>query len=276
LYTTLQHYNINKSLKYENLEHELSSDIIANFMEYNELQKLQDEIYDLKIDDKYERCGNERILCVKNKTLELKMSALITQRDGTPILNKTEEKKDNFPIKHIHIKNIVIIQSIGNGDCFFHSILYSVNKDYAKSNDKVQMAQKFRTELSEYLPSVYDKLSRGQLKDLSKDVPEYSLENMKKKLKSQQYVGHEFNELVGLFANIDIYIIDASKEDVYITGDEDYLIKDRDSIVLYYKNNHYNLLGIREDNGEISDFFCHDDMFIQLIKERIKNKTKKE
>jgi hypothetical protein len=174
----------------------------------------------------------------------------------------------NIILKNIDIPNIRLIKIIGDGNCYFHSILHAMLTEYITSKDKVEIMKTHKKYMIKCLPSLYNKLSRGKLKELSIDVPEYSLEHMIKTLESNSYVGHLFNELVGLIYNIDIYIISAQNSDVYITGDEDYLLKSRPSVVLYYTGSHYNLLGVSEKKSLIT-FFQWDHEFIKAIKNRI-------
>jgi hypothetical protein len=188
-------------------------------------------------------------------------------------IDLNDGKHDDLKLEKIPYPNLKIIKTIGNGDCLFHSILSATNEEYLNSNDKVKEGQKFRAYLAEKLTLLYPKLSRGELQTLSLAVPEYTLENMQKTLKSYNSVGHLFNELISEILSIDIYIIDKKKSDVYITGDEEILHKNRPSIVVYYTGNHYELIGVNEKNG-IVDFFQYDHPFIILIKNRIRELKK--
>ena len=180
---------------------------------------------------------------------------------------------DTITLKNIDYKNLKIIKTLGNGDCFFHAILSAINQEYVDSKDKAKMGHEFRLSLIPKLEKRYNKLSNGTLKEFSAVIPEYSLENMKKTLDSYTCVGHLFNELISDDKKIDIYILDAKTEDVYITGDEYLLHKKRPSLVLYYTGNHYDLLGVVE-KGNTIDFFQYDHPFIKCLRKRIKIKKR--
>ena len=118
-------------------------------------------------------------------------------------------------------------------------------------------------------PTYYDTLSRGELPNISKEIPRYSLANMQKELASNRPVDNVYNEFISNCLNKDIYILDGVKRDVYITGnDDEILYKNRESIVILYLPGHYELIGIIDDNN-IHTLFDPEDDFIQRIKTRM-------
>ncbi|HLX54829.1 MAG TPA: hypothetical protein VKR58_12850, partial [Aquella sp.] len=142
-----------------------------------------------------------------------------------------------------------------------------------------EVASTMRKELSLLLGSKnqqgilwYDTLSRGKLSEYSKGMPAFTLVNLQKLLNSNEYVDNRFNEFVSNVFNKDIYIINYSTQDLYITGkDDDILYKNRDSIVLiWYRENHYDLLGIIENN-KLRTLFDTNHPFITLLKDRKRN-----
>jgi hypothetical protein len=182
----------------------------------------------------------------------------------------------DLKLEHINYPGLVLIESIGNGDCFFHCILNSVNQQYGSlsNKDKVVKAIELREYLAEKLESktngtmLYDTLSRGNLREMSASMPEYSLENMKRVLCSHQWVDNLFNELTSNVLNIDIYILDGQRQDLYIVGDDDEIFfKGRCSVVLYYKSGHYKLIGARE-RGKVTDFFHYNHPLVRALKAR--------
>lgn len=180
---------------------------------------------------------------------------------------KESKNNDKYLIKTIPIENLTIIKTIGDGNCFFHCILQATSIEYSDSdrNHKVNLVKELRDALADILQEEYPNLSRGELKELSKSVPEYSLNHMTNELRSSKHVNHLYNELIGNHLGIDIYIIDAEKSDVYITCDEDYLLKNRPSLVLYWTGNHYDLISHKE-----ADLFQWDHEFIIAIRKRIR------
>jgi hypothetical protein len=192
----------------------------------------------------------------------------MSSNDFSPI----ELKNIDYP--HIHIQ-----ETIGDGSCFFHCILSAKNKAYSMLTykHKIEKAKELREYLSEMLEikkdgkMIYDRLARGQLREQSKAVADYKLENMQKTLCSSKWVGDTFNELISEVLNIDIYIIDGRKSDVYITANDfDILYKNRPSIVIHWNgSSHYSLIGVKEKAG-IVDLFQYDHEFIVELRNRMK------
>ena len=192
------------------------------------------------------------------------------------------ETISDLKLKYIKYPNLKIIETIGDGNCFFHSILKAVNINYFKSDDRKKFASEFRKSLSEYLVNLdsngifnYDKLSRGKLNEISETLPEFSLDSLVSELNSNNPVDNRFNELICNYLNIDLYILDSESEDLYITGDDsDILYFDRPSVVILYTPGHYRLVGVRENN-DITDFFDNSHSFILYLKNRMNIKLKK-
>jgi hypothetical protein len=173
---------------------------------------------------------------------------------------------------------ITVIGCIGDGSCFFHAILNAVDENYKemKTKEKMAQAKEFRSYLARNLElkvdkfTVYDKLSRGNLKDFGKSVPEFSLEGMKKELMSKNWVDNKYNELISNTLNVDIYIVDAKTGDLYVTGDDvDILYFNRPSIVILYSPQHYDLIGYKE-NEKIITIFNSKHKFITTLQRRLK------
>jgi hypothetical protein len=199
----------------------------------------------------------------------------------------------SFSYKPLNLKgglfydNMVVFDTIADGSCFFHAILMSFFEPYQLNTiDRYTFVKELRTDLSKKLDSpidsndpnsltYYDKLSKGTLKEFAKAVPKYSLDNMKAHLNSYSYVGNQYLEFISDMFDCDIYILDVEKQNIYMTGD-DYTIlyKDRKSVVLGYKNNHYELIGVQSSNGHIRVRFEHDDPFIRNIKKVIQSNLK--
>ena len=172
----------------------------------------------------------------------------------------------------------------GDGSCFFHCICKAFFIPYitgiidGSPISKKQIVTSLRMDLSNALASKinnkssmthYDSLSRNELKNFSKNVPEYTLSAMQTRLNSDSSIGNEFNEFISNQIAKDIYLLDNKKKDVYITGDEDELLyKNRNSIVILYTEGHYELIGLMENNGHISTYFVHTHPFIQFIRQR--------
>jgi hypothetical protein len=178
---------------------------------------------------------------------------------------------------------LVKIHTIGDGSCFFHALLNSFFKPYITCFDgrvpvkRKELVSNFRTDLSKNLKFHYDQLSRGKLKELSRDNKELTLENLEKTLASSQPIDNRFNEYISNMIDKDIYILDFKKQDIYITGDDDeILLKNRDSVVLIYNEEtfHYELVGLLQNNFLIT-LFHSDDPLIYAIRKRMNELRKK-
>lgn len=198
--------------------------------------------------------------------------------------------------------NMVRIDTIADGSCFFHAIANAYFIPYWENTLNGQPMSKHRfvaamrndlaTRLGEpvtNLPNLthYDLLSRGQLCEFAKAVPRYSLENMQRELRSHSAVDNVYNEFISNQLNKDIYLLDAKKRDVLVTGDDDdILYKNRESIVVLYHPGHYELVGIVDPayanislppgcRDHIATLFSPQHSFIRAIRQRmreIKNK----
>ena len=179
------------------------------------------------------------------------------------------------------------IGTIADGSCLFHAVAQSYYKPYRRGRvddialDRINFIRQLRQELASKLgdpvdendpnsPSHYQLISRGEMESFGQIVPQYSLESMKRELSSDNAVDNAYNEFISDILNKDIYLLDVVRKDVYITGkDLDILYKERDSIVLLYVPGHYELVGIRNNKGEIKTLFSHDHPFIRSIQRRM-------
>ena len=189
-------------------------------------------------------------------------------------------------MRHLNFKKIpydlVVLPTIGDGSCMFHSILQGFNKTYIESSisEKKKITRKFRNDLSEILDEkmgdgrlCYEQLSRGELKEISKEIPEASLKNMKNELKSNSWGDQRYLELISNQLGIDIYIISEDKKDVYFTGDFELYYKNRDSVIILDINNvHFETIGIKV-NSEIKTFFDKDNEIIRFLRNKLSLKN---
>lgn len=187
---------------------------------------------------------------------------------------------------------IVALNTYGDGNCYFHSILGAFCKKYIISNSyeqKLTYVSKLRYVLSNQLNSpypgtslkYYDVISNGSLRENSEFITECSLEYMMRELNSNNPVGNIYQELISDCLNIDIYLIDITKGDIYFTAcDYNNLYKNRNSIVIGYNDycndkiiNHYETIAVISDLGIPQTFFTFDHPFIQKLKDRIRNRV---
>jgi hypothetical protein len=179
------------------------------------------------------------------------------------------------------MNNLTVIPCPGDGSCFFHCVLLARSKDYQmqmigdKRVSKRDIVRQFRIDLSNLLntkinndinnPTWYHYLSRGQLEDISKSMDEFSLTSLQEKLLSMDSIGQEFIEFVSDVTNTDIYIFDADIKQLYNLGDKEILYKNRPSILIFYHDNHYDLLGKQLSDGTLKVVFEPNDIMIQTL-----------
>lgn len=128
----------------------------------------------------------------------------------------------------------------------------------------------------------YDTLSKGSLREFSAAYPKYKLENLQKELLSNNSVDIIYHEYISNLLNKDIYILDAIQKDVYILPDPELYFKGRDSIVLLWSLDHYDLVGLEDSRGSnnssgrnVKTYFSANSSFIKYIRNRIYAKTGK-
>ena len=189
-----------------------------------------------------------------------------------PLMNVEYEKLvwDKFPFELVRLSTDV------DGSCYFHAICKAYFKPYItgkvsdKNLNRRDFVKSLRKDLSKMLPKSYQKLANGELLEISKSMDEYTLENMQKNLDSNEPVSNVYNEFISDQLNIDLYILDSVKRDVYMTGTDDKLLyKDRPSVVLLYLPGHYELVGLMHSNNRVETYFEPDSPFILRIKERM-------
>lgn len=174
-----------------------------------------------------------------------------------------------------------------DGSCLFHAISNSFFEPYhtellnGKHISKSQMVSHLRQELSQKLgtkisddpnsPTHYDVLNRGNTSEFSQVVPEFALNYMQDQLKSSFPIGYGYMEFIGNALNKDIYILEAIRRDIYITDELPLTIKgDRRSIILYYMNGHYELVGIHNENGTFDTHFSHEHSLVRFLHNRVR------
>jgi hypothetical protein len=174
-----------------------------------------------------------------------------------------------------------------DNNCLFHAISNSFFEPYhlevlnGKHIPRIRMVMSLRKELSQKLaakisdepnaPTHYETLNGGNTFAFSEAVPEFCLSYMQKQLESPVPIGYGYMEFIGNALNKDIYILEAVRHDIYITDELPLTIKgDRPSIVLYYINGHYELIGIQNVDGTFDTHFSPDHTFIRFLYNRVR------
>lgn len=121
-------------------------------------------------------------------------------------------------------------------------------------------------------PTHYDKLLNGCLRERAKKHKDCTLDRLCAILDSDLFLGHVFIEFLSNYFNIDIYILDLKSMDIYTTGgmDDHMYYKARDSIIVGFVKNHYDLIGVKTSKDDYATLFHNESPFIRKIWERKK------
>ena len=181
-------------------------------------------------------------------------------------------------MKTFRIKNLpyefVKFDTIGDGSCLIHSILYCFNKTYRQENTagKMKIAYELRKNLADVLEekredskTYYEILSRGEIKELSNFHPRLKKDFMKKYLKSHHWMDIFFLELISEQLNIDILFYDENRKEFYQTGDLEMYHKNRNTVLINYQNEaHFEAMGVKL--SELYTLFSPECDIIKNIK----------
>ncbi len=166
-----------------------------------------------------------------------------------------------------------------DGHCLFHAICLAFFKPYIEEsfngmpisrlqiikNLRHELAEKLKTPIHKYGRKYYDLLNHGNTSKFSMQVPEFKLQYMMNELDSNHAIGYGYLEFIGNEINKDIFILNGDTQDLYYSDEYQLTIKNRNAIVLYYQNNHYELISI--DN---ITHFKSDHPFILFLKTKLK------
>lgn len=164
--------------------------------------------------------------------------------------------------------DVFSVDTIGDGNCLFHSVYYSIDRDYPSKtiSEKQKMAANLRQIVANNLTlEVYGELCGGGLKQSG--LEEFSLNTMKKELQSRNSLGSGYIELLSKVINKDIYILEARRRNLYTSHEAKYYSTgQRNSVVMLYHDGHYESVGLRSDNSKSYTLFSPNCNFIKLLK----------
>ena len=171
--------------------------------------------------------------------------------------------------------DFVVFETIGDGSCFIHSVLLSFNKEYRDLDQggRRLMVAKLRSDLSDVLSektgekTYYEKLSRGQIKELSDVLPEMKLHHMQRYLKSRNWITMFYLELISDQLDIDIIIIDEKTKKVYQTGDKEIYYKNRETVIInYIEDAHFESIGVKVGKRAVTLFSPECELIVKMKK----------
>ena len=203
---------------------------------------------------------------------------------------------ENCPVANYYVRinweggferwNLVRFSTPMDGNCLFHAITNSFFAPYhtetlhGKTIQRNRIVRRLREELSIKLGSRissdssslthYDTLNGGNTAIFAEHVPEFKLQHMQNELNSNTAIGYGYMEFIGNILDKDIYILEAVRCEIYFTDELPLTIKgNRNSIVLYYANGHYELMGIQNQDGSFTTHFVHTHTLIQFLYNRV-------
>lgn len=202
---------------------------------------------------------------------------------------KSTIHEDYKPLKlnFINVPNLVIIPTINDGNCYFHSVLRAFNSSYMTAKtpfDRINIARTFRNGLADRLNEIdpltskdyYSGLSNGKLENSSHGIREYTKEALHRELFSSSPVDNIYQELISNAVNKDIYIIDGETMDIYNTCNQfSLLYKGRNSIVIFYTSGHFEVVGIKRTDGSIDTLFTPEHILIQTCRDQLLKEFRK-
>jgi len=179
----------------------------------------------------------------------------------------------NFKIDKLPY-HFVALDTIGDGSCLLHSILYSFNNKYRKLGfyERIKMTDNLRRNLADVLEerendkTYYQNLSRGEIEELSKVLIDMKIDNMKRHLCSRKWLNIFYLELISNQLNIDIIIINEKNRKIYKTGDNELLLQNRDTVLInYIEEAHFESIGMKTPSG-VKTLFSPNCQVIQDLK----------
>jgi precorrin-6B methylase 2 len=208
-----------------------------------------------------------------------------------PLASMIVTQKTLGTIDHLNVSwyggNVVRIAVIGDGSCFFHGYLDAYYPPYQNTktiDGRIKIVTEVRENLAKILTNkdredktktnyesseVYDLRNVKKFKNEHNQYVDYSLEGFKEMLKNTSiFVGDEVYSYVAKNMGPNVIIMRGTNKDVYYHTRTH--IKDRNYVVLIGTINHYELLGIDNEDGKIQTFFDSDDPFIVSLIENAK------
>ena len=216
--------------------------------------------------------------------------------DGPDFYVKMEltQGVERLPLKGpFSYPGLVRMATLKGSSSLLHAIANSAYVNYRKGTltdgkvvSQTDWVKELRSTLAKYLRephsksggqvSYYNSLFGGDIVNIAKTNPEYRLENMEKKLRSDENIGVEFIHYIAEFLDLDIYVIDLAIMDIYNYGANDFslYLKGRTSVVVGYINDHFETIAIKRSPQTYDMPFFPDNKLIVKIKARLEQQKK--
>lgn len=218
------------------------------------------------------------------------MTALPVRLDTTSDKGIGDDVVDQINIPWFTSKQVLRIACIGDGSALFHAIMKSFYPDYASNESystRVSLVKHLRRDLARVLSindantgkMVYQSVMGGALPDLAtrqfqkadldKDslgnTIDYSVQGLQNLINSNRDLGKELYGILAEILTLDIYVLTGQGKTI-VPVFHTYLPRKRNrAAVILGDGRHYELVGVRTDNG-IQTLYTNDDPFIVAIR----------
>jgi SAM-dependent methyltransferase len=215
------------------------------------------------------------------------LSVSYTGKGGTVIKGPAMNDDTYAPLTCLWYENLVRIATIGDGSCFIHAVLKAFYRQYQQNNDaqyRLNMAATVRRDLAIILGlenpaytghTYWETSSRGafprmvmqQINDeeLVGDLRvDYSLSGLQRLFNSTSQLGDEVYTFVSDALNIDIYVLRATRDNLYPHYHTRRTGNLRNGIVVIGNMAHYETLAVDTDDG-LQTVFSPGDPFLNAL-----------
>ncbi len=231
------------------------------------------------------------IIIKRKRKKKRMMTPLPVRLDPTSGKGIGDDVVDTINTQWFTSKEVVRIACIGDGSALFHAIMKSFYPEYAdveSYTSRVSLVKHLRRDLARVLSVtaarsnklVYQSVMNGMLpelatgqyqkRDLDKDsignTIDYSINGLQNLINSNRNIGKELYGLLSELLLLDIYIL-SGQGGVVTPSFHTYDIgpKVDRAVVILGDGRHYELVGVRNDNG-IQTLYTNNDPFIAAIR----------
>jgi len=207
-----------------------------------------------------------------------------------------DDKIERLRVQWYQEEPVIRIGTIADGSCFFHAILKAFYSPYANTSsysDRKSIVQKLRRDLAAMLSqknplypnkTYYESVSGGQWLELHQQSKagvnldiDFSLRGLKNLLNSQRDVGNEVYQYTADALQIDIYIMQATLNDLIPLAIADAISNsspkrrndsDKYGVIIAGNGRHYETVGLETNQG-IQTAFSINHPFISRIRTKM-------
>ena len=173
---------------------------------------------------------------------------------------------------------LVVFNTPGDGSCLLHAIASSISRSYRSGilncckYTTTQLVLMFRSNIGTYLTSTdannklnYDTICNGELREMGKSNPEWSLKGILSLLQSNRYLSDDMIIIIEYILQTNVFVLDSTTKDVYMRNMNDY----DTSIVIHYVPGHFESFSLITSTGERQSYFTNNHPFIVHLRDRI-------